>query len=175
MVPMEQPDVWSRATDQNILQALALLAGLPSRHTDEPELEQEAYFIALEGVTKWGLGEAVKATLRRKLGHAFLPSPPELRGLCDEAMRPHYAALERRRLERSLMEERAADRPALTEAQKARQVERMRQFHAHFAQQDVANDQAEFEARCLANGMTPEALVKVPDAKPAMRQMMDRS
>jgi hypothetical protein len=53
------------------------------------------YFIALDGTTKHGLAEAVKFILRGALGHAFFPSPPELRMQCDKAMEWHERERER--------------------------------------------------------------------------------
>lgn len=71
------------------MQALASLAGLPSRQADEEGIDRAMYFVALEGVTRYALGEAVKAVMRNRLNHTFFPSPVELRRLCDEAQRPH--------------------------------------------------------------------------------------
>ena len=52
-------------------------------------MDRAAYYVALDGVTRYALAEAVKAILRGSLGHAFLPSPPELRIACDKAMEHH--------------------------------------------------------------------------------------
>lgn len=71
------------------------LSGLPSRATTAGELDNAAFMMALEGVTRYGLSEAVKAILRGSLGHAFLPSPPELRIECDKAMEHHVFMRER--------------------------------------------------------------------------------
>lgn len=65
------------------------LSGLPSRVTTAGELDNAAFMIALEGVTRHGLLQAVKAILKGALGHAFLPSPPELRLQCEKAMEHH--------------------------------------------------------------------------------------
>lgn len=43
----------------------------------------------MEGVTRYGLAEAVKAILKGSLGHTFFPSPVELRRECDSAMQWH--------------------------------------------------------------------------------------
>lgn len=149
-----------------MVQALALLAGMPSRPTDEPELEREAYFIALEGATRWSLTEAVKAALRGKLGHAFLPSPPELRRLCNEAMQPHEEQRERI-LRRERQEREAAqfpDRVPPSEEAKAR----------------VSRAYAEYCARHEADKRTepvqmrqydPELLATIPD-NPKFKERM---
>lgn len=81
-----QIDAWAKATDQDKIKALASLNSLPSRQTDTVEVSEAGYFVALEGVTRYGLTEAVRAILKGALGHAFFPSPPELRMQCDKAM-----------------------------------------------------------------------------------------
>lgn len=80
------------------------LSGLPSRETTAGELDNAAFMMALEGVTRHGLSEAVKFILRGSLGHAFLPSPPELRIECDKAMEWHVR--ERERIARREQQER---------------------------------------------------------------------
>jgi hypothetical protein len=74
------------------------LSGLPSRATTAGELDNAAFMMALDGVTRHGLSEAVKFILRGALGHAFLPSPPELRLQCDKSMEFHE--MERKRIAR---------------------------------------------------------------------------
>jgi hypothetical protein len=84
---------------------LVTLSSLPSRATTAGDLDNAAFMLALDGVTRWGLGEAVKAILKGALGHAFLPSPPELRMQCDNAMRWHEREAENiRRQERETAE-----------------------------------------------------------------------
>lgn len=85
-LPINQIDHWSKATDQDKLKALASLNSLPSRQTDTVEISEAGYFVALDGVTRYGLTEAVRAILKGGLNHAFFPSPPELRMQCDKAM-----------------------------------------------------------------------------------------
>lgn len=65
-----------------------MLTSLPYRKTEDGKVRTDAYLIALEGVTRFGLGEATKAILRGSLGHGFYPSPVELRQQCDRAMDP---------------------------------------------------------------------------------------
>ncbi len=57
---------------------------------------------ALEGVSQWALFEAERRINQNSLGHAFMPSPSELRGEIDRVMEPllereRRAAEERRR------------------------------------------------------------------------------
>lgn len=98
MIPAVQSDVWRKASETEKIQALVTLSGLPSRETTAGELDNAAFMTALEGVTRHGLSEAVKFILRGALGHAFLPSPPELRLQCDKAMEWHER--ERQRIAR---------------------------------------------------------------------------
>lgn len=48
------------------------------------------YFEALEGTTRDGLELTVKSILRGGLGHAFFPSPPEMRIEYDRVMKPEF-------------------------------------------------------------------------------------
>lgn len=68
---------------------------MPSRATFSAEFDQQVYFIALDGTTQHGLFEAVKFILRGALGHAFFPSPPELRQQHDKCMEPFERERER--------------------------------------------------------------------------------
>lgn len=95
MIPAIHQDVWKLASETEKIQALVTLSGLPSRETTAGELDNAAFMMALEGVTRHGLSEAVKFILRGSLGHAFLPSPPELRIECDKAMEWHARERER--------------------------------------------------------------------------------
>jgi len=64
------------------------------------------YFVALEGVTRYALSEAIKAVVRGKLGHTFFPSPIEFRQLCDKAQQPHIDQAHRIRVTESNFAER---------------------------------------------------------------------
>lgn len=96
------------------------LSGLPSRETTAGELDNAAYMIALDGVTRHGLSEAVRFILRGALGHAFLPSPPELRLQCDKAMDWHVKEQERILRQERMSSERVPPRKDPTPAQRAR-------------------------------------------------------
>ena len=113
-------------------------------------------FIALEGVTKYGLAEASKAILQNKLGHPFFPEPSELRGLCDRAME-HHIRMRDRIVHRDRIErERIPDRSPLTQEERARQEERMRRFHAAMASAKPSEP-----GRPM---LDPDLVAKVPDA-----------
>lgn len=67
--------------------------GLPEGLTDAEKAdirraEVENFISALDGVTAYALSEAVKRVMQNALGHKWMPLPPELRGLCDEIMKP---------------------------------------------------------------------------------------
>ena len=130
-LPTPQTDVWTPATEMDRTGALAALSTLPARASSR--LDRVAYHVALEGVTRWGLTEAVKAILRGALGHAFFPSPPELRVQCDKAMWWHEREAEKiRRRERENADwarQRGDWRPP-TEAEKARARETYARFCA---------------------------------------------
>ncbi len=158
-LPTYSIDVWKKSTGTDWLQALVLLASLPSRAADSSGIEKAAYEIALEGTTKHGLFHACKAILQGHLGHAFFPSPAELRQQCDEAMKHHVEMRDRIQHRQRILAERPPERPPLTEAEKERQRARMAKFHASYGERDEAADLAAIRAK-----YDPELMAKVPDA-----------
>lgn len=167
MLPSNQIDTWTKATDEQKELSLDLLAGLPSRTSNDPALDAQAMMISLEGVTRYALNIAVQDVLRRKLGHTFFPTGPELRGLCDQAMQPVWSAqrramnqLESARLEQGYQAVRAERTPESIARVKAK----TEAFHASLASNDRKGEEAE-RARIRAEyGMTPEAMAKIKDA-----------
>lgn len=90
-------DTTTRATEEQVLQALALLStSLPYRDGADGDLRTQAYIAAMQGVTRYGLNIATQAALRGEHGSRFFPSSAELRGLYEAAMRP---VIEQRRVE----------------------------------------------------------------------------
>ncbi|MGU3575659.1 hypothetical protein ACLBWZ_09000 [Brucellaceae bacterium C25G] len=67
---------------------MTLLSSLPSRASADGQINIAGYYLALDGVTRHGLETATKRILQGCLGHTFLPSPPELRQVCDAVMKP---------------------------------------------------------------------------------------
>lgn len=65
--------------------------------------------MALDGVPVFALQTATKNIMRGALGHAFFPSPPELRIQCDEVMKPILEARARDSYDRRILKEMAAD------------------------------------------------------------------
>jgi hypothetical protein len=165
-LPTNQIDVWAKATDQDKLKALASLNSLPSRHTDTVEISEAGYFVALDGVTRYGLSEAVRAVLKGSLGHAFFPSPPELRMQCDKAMEWPERHRERQLREERYHRERRENNAIVQRSPEAiaRQQAVYRQFLAgcddggQQAAEDA--DRAEIRARY---GLTDEAVASIPD------------
>lgn len=129
MIPAIQQDVWKPATEVEKIQALVTLSGLPSRETTAGEIDNAAFMMALDGVTRYGLSEAVRFILRGALGHAFLPSPPELRIQCDKAMEHHKQMRERIARQERIASERLPDIPPRTADEIARHTERMARFY----------------------------------------------
>lgn len=84
-LPTNPTDTSRKATQTDMIAALATLSTLPSRAVGEENenLTQAQYIDALEGVTFYALSRAVKDVRRGALRHGFFPSPPELRILCD--------------------------------------------------------------------------------------------
>jgi hypothetical protein len=110
---------------------MVMLGGLPAREVDaeRQEIDKAAMYLALDGVTRYGLMEAVKAVLRRALGHDFFPNPPELRGQCDKVMEYHERMRERIARQERIASERLPDIPPRTADEIARHKERMARFY----------------------------------------------
>ena len=77
----------SAVTADEISMVLSRLKSLPSRTSDTAEIDLLSFEDALEGVSATVLLEAVRQVNQAVLGHAFHPSPPELRMLCDKIQR----------------------------------------------------------------------------------------
>lgn len=130
-LPAQQTDIWTLATEQQKAAALASLAALPSRQMSSEGLDRASYYVALDGVTRVGLSEAVKAILRGALGHAFFPSPPEFRMQCDRAMEVYEDQRTRDARRERLQREAAEHRPVgpKTPAQLERAKRLLAKFH----------------------------------------------
>lgn len=125
-------------------------------------LDRASYYLALEGVTRYGLAEAVKTILQNGLGHAFFPSPPELRGQCDKAMAPHEDQRARAVRYERIAKEQAECRPVQkTPEQIARARRLLAGFHAQYEKP---------EAKIISN-LDPALVAQLPD-NPAARQRM---
>ena len=127
-------------------------------------LDRASYYVALEDVTRHGLSEAVRAILRGALGHAFFPSPPELRIQCDKAMEWHER--ERDRIRRREESAKGLGRPVEhSEESKARVAKLYAEFCASYEKR---------EDRFTAV-LDPDLVAQVPDnPKSLARQRMGR-
>jgi hypothetical protein len=148
-----------------VIKALISLGALPARESVNQQIEKTSYYIALEGVTRFGLSEAVRAILKGALGHAFFPSPPELRMQCDGAMEPHVWRRERELREQRYIRERRENNAIAQRSPEAiaRQQEVYRKFcEGYNADKTAADEAARAEIRARY-GMTDETLAGVPD------------
>ncbi|MDH6273541.1 hypothetical protein M2311_003631 [Rhizobium leguminosarum] len=116
-LPAAQPDISRAATDTEKLVVLTrLLSAYPCRTPSDFRLVRPAYMQALEDVGQWALFEAERRINQNSLGHAFMPSPSELRREIDRVMEPFRErarrAAEERRLYQWPEEPRALPAPA---------------------------------------------------------------
>lgn len=160
MLPSKAPDLKTKATEAQVLQALASLAGLPSRQQADLELARDMYFVALEGVTRYALGEAVKAIIRGALGHTFFPSPVELRQQCDKAIAPHLEA-ERRIRQREQQARENASIAAAYAARTPESIARAKAIYDRFCEQYEASKPGH---KPFETTLDPDLVAKIPDA-----------
>lgn len=133
------------------------LSGLPSRQTTAGDLDNAAFMLALEGVAKHGLSEAVKRILKGALGHGFLPSPPELRLQCDKAMEWHERERDRIRRREQIEREMPVHRELTPEARA-----RVNAIYADFCKgYEKASTEGTFR-------LDPELVAKIPDNPKAL-------
>lgn len=160
MLPSAAPDLTTKATETQVLQALASLAGLPSRQQADLELARDMYFVALEGVTRYALGEAVKSIIRGGLGHTFFPSPVELRQQCDKAVAPHLEA-ERRVRQREQQMRENAEIAASHAARTPESIARAKAIYDRFCEQYEASKPGH---KPFETTLDPDLVAKIPDA-----------
>lgn len=160
MLPSAAPDLTTKATETQVLQALTSLAGLPSRQQADLELARDMYFVALEGVSRYALGEAVKAIIRGSLGHTFFPSPVELRQQCDKAIAPHLEA-ERRIRQREQQARENASIAAAYAARTPESIARASAIYDRFCEQYEASKPGH---KPFETTLDPDLVAKIPDA-----------
>lgn len=80
-------DTKTKATQAEMLQCLTLLSGLASKASDSDEVNIAAYYIALDGVSRFALETATRQIIQGALGNDFMPGPPVLRTQCEKVMR----------------------------------------------------------------------------------------
>ncbi len=116
------------------------------------------YNIALEGVSRYGLSQAVSAIMRGALGHTFFPSPVELRQQCDLAEAPIRRQAEREAIRREAARERAEWSRTTSERTPEAKARAKAVYDAFCAQ---------YETTAIAQErvyLDPELLAQVPDA-----------
>jgi hypothetical protein len=129
---------------------------LPSRQADDAELDRKMYQVALAGVSRYALNEAVKAIIRGALGHTFFPSPVEFRQQCDKAMEPHHREAERIRIrETQARENREFEKTVATRTPEA--MARVKATYERFCE-GYRKETAPFVPT-----LDPELVARVPD------------
>ncbi|MGN6534280.1 MAG: hypothetical protein ACTHKQ_00945 [Mesorhizobium sp.] len=148
-----------------MIKALISLGALPARESVNQQIEKASYYIALEGVTRYGLSEAVRAILKGALSHAFFPSPPELRMQCDKAMEWHERYREKQLREERYLRERRENNVVTTRTPEAiaHQQETYRRFLAGYEDRQKAADEAERAEIRARYGMTDEVVASIAD------------
>ena len=149
-----------------IIQELASLAMFPSRQADDAEMDQQMYFVALDGVSRYALSEAVKSIIRGSLGHTFFPSPVEFRQQCEKAMEPHIRQAERIRIQETQERERAEfarSRQGQTPAARERVAAAYAKFCAGYTSEKDEAEEAERADIRARYGMTDELVNAIAD------------
>ncbi|RWO75254.1 MAG: hypothetical protein EOS18_31390 [Mesorhizobium sp.] len=150
-----------------MLGALMALDCLPRRDTALGAVHLESFRVALEGkepgvvvVAHCDLVAAVRKVIQGALGHAFHPSPAELRMICNAAMEERTTEADRElRRQRELEERRSLRLIYRTDEQRARAAEITRRFH----EQIEANCEAD-EIEAIRVKYDPAELAQIPDA-----------
>lgn len=168
MLPTLRPDTSTRATQAQILQALASLAVLPSRQADDAALDSKMYQIALEGVSRYALNEAVKAIVRGTLGHTFFPTPVEIRQECNRAIEPIARAAERQRMNEEQARE-CIEFEKRIQARSPEELDRVRAVYEDFCRQHAASKPVSVEEKTVF--LDPDLLAQVPDAPSSFKKM----
>lgn len=172
-IPANHINPWIKATEEEKAKALAAFSGMPAQRLTS-EIEENAvdasYQIALDGVTRYGLSEAVKAILKGSLGHRFYPNAVELRMECDKAMAWHEQMAARIRRQEQYQAERRENNRLVQRTPEA--IARQQSAYQSFIAQhesskgDPENDEAARAELRERYGITPEALAKIKDNPP---------
>ncbi|RWC53852.1 MAG: hypothetical protein EOS54_11770 [Mesorhizobium sp.] len=140
-------EVVRAATGRDLLASLAALDPLPRRASTNPELEFATFKTALEGrqvgqivVAYVDLMAAVRAIVQGALGHAYHPSPAELRMQCDAKRDERLAEIATAARRRAAEEDQASYRSTSPKTPEAR--ERVASTYAKFCK---ASAQASLE------------------------------
>jgi hypothetical protein len=152
--------MFARASPTDKLAALTALSVLAKRQPVEMALLRDGYLLALEGVTRRSLAEAVREIMQNSLGHAFMPTPPELRGECNRLHALHVEPTVRERRFRWDEDEgppppdaKAKAKVAAIYAAVLADRERIRRMQGN----------AEWAAAALRNGINASTVAGIPD------------
>ena len=160
-----QTDFWTLASQEDKIKALWSISGLPSRRAENEQVDKALYHLALDGVTRYGLAEAVKAVAQNKLGHPFFPEPQELRGLCDKAMEWPERQRERQIRQDRYLQERRENNAVVQRSPEAiaRQQAAYRRFLSGYEVEKNDAEEAERAEIRARYGLTDEAVSALPD------------
>lgn len=118
------------------------------------------YHVALEGVSRYALNEAVKSIIRGALGHTFFPSPVEFRQQCEKAIEPHIRQAERiKRREQQESENIQFERVIASRTPEA--IARQQAAYQRYCEQYKASKPVSAEATPILDA---DLVAKVPDA-----------
>lgn len=118
------------------------------------------YHVALDGVSRYALNEAVKAIIRGGLGHTFFPSPVEFRQQCEKAMEPHIRQADRiRRREAQAKDNAEFERVIASRTPEA--IARQQAAYVAYCEQYKASKPVSTEPSVV---LDPEKVAKLPDA-----------
>nr|WP_278434288.1 hypothetical protein [Brucella anthropi] len=155
-------DFTTKATEQEMFECLTLLSSLPSRASANDQVNIAGYYLALEGVSRHGLQTTTKLILQGSLGHAFLPSPPELRQECNKVMKPILEAQSRDAERARILKDQKEMLDAMnggnwTPESRARATEKWQSVRAAMQQQKAEENEhdaaiARLQASAAANG-----------------------
>jgi hypothetical protein len=119
-----------RATiEQKLATLRTLLDSLPKSSPNEAGAAVSAYLAALDGVSEAALQRSLTWALQGRHGSPFVPWPPELRKLCDEAEQPFLDELARLKRQEQMAADKLPPVPVHSLEEIARQHERMRRFY----------------------------------------------
>lgn len=123
-------------------------------------MDRRTYFVALEGVSRYALSEAVKAVHQNKLRHPFFPRPSELRMLCDNAIKPIIEA-ERHRRQREQQQRENAEIEATRARKTPEALARARALYERYCADHEASKPGAVE---FVPTLDPELVAKIKDA-----------
>ena len=172
MGQLVEHEVRKDATELHVLDSIEALGSLPKRDSDQAELDLAAYYVALSGVPASFLAVAVRQILQGVLGHAFFPSPPEFRIVCNRIWKAHSDEMKRKAHEEQAERQRLEDevlrqRKATKSLDEKRRVLRL---YAKFLEDGYNGDQAD-KPDAIRQRYDARKLAAVPDAPTGTKRL----